>query len=63
MMDDIIDLELEKIDGILDKINRDPEDAETKRTERILWDNIREKTTGTPRQVLVLLPKAICWQH
>ncbi len=44
IMDDIIDLEMEKIDGILAKINSDPEDVETKRTERILWEKIREKT-------------------
>jgi ribonucleoside-diphosphate reductase alpha chain len=44
IMDDIIDLEMEKIEGILAKINADPEDAETKRTERILWEKIREKT-------------------
>jgi ribonucleoside-diphosphate reductase alpha chain len=43
MMDDIIDLELEKIDAILEKINKDPEDAEIKRVERKLWDNIRLK--------------------
>lgn len=44
IMDDIIDLEMEKIDGILDKIKADPEDEETKRTERLLWEKIREKT-------------------
>ncbi len=44
IMDDIIDLEMEKIDGILAKINADPEDEETKRTERKLWEKIREKT-------------------
>jgi len=43
IMDDIIDLELEKIDGILDKINSDPEKAEIKRTEKNLWENIKEK--------------------
>ena len=43
MMDDIIDLELEKIDGILDKIERDPEDVEVKRAEKKLWEKIREK--------------------
>jgi ribonucleoside-diphosphate reductase alpha chain len=43
MMDDIIDLELEKIDAIIDKINRDPEDPELKRVERKLWENIRVK--------------------
>ena len=43
MMDDIIDLELEKIDAILAKINADPEDEEIKRTERNLWTEIRIK--------------------
>jgi ribonucleoside-diphosphate reductase alpha chain len=43
IMDDIIDLELEKIDAILDKINRDPEDSELKRVEKKLWENIRVK--------------------
>ncbi len=44
IMDDIIDLETEKIDRILAKIKSDPEDEETKRTERNLWEKIREKT-------------------
>ncbi len=44
IMDDIIDLETEKIDAILAKIVSDPEDEETKRTERLLWEKIREKT-------------------
>ncbi len=43
MMDDIIDLELEKIDAILEKIAQDPEDEEIKRTEQSLWLNIRKK--------------------
>ncbi len=43
MMDDIIDLELEKIDAILAKVNADPEDMEIKRVERKLWENIRIK--------------------
>lgn len=43
IMDDIIDLELEKIDAILDKINKDPEDPELKRVEKKLWENIRIK--------------------
>ncbi len=43
MMDDIIDLELEKIDAILQKIDQDPEDAEVKRVERNLWLNIQTK--------------------
>jgi ribonucleoside-diphosphate reductase alpha chain len=43
MMDDIIDLELEKIDVILGKIDADPESDEVKSTERNLWVNIRNK--------------------
>ena len=43
IMDDIIDLELEKIDHILQKIADDPEDIEIKRIERRLWENIRIK--------------------
>ncbi len=43
IMDDIIDLELEKIDAIIEKIELDPEEAEVKRVERNLWNNIRTK--------------------
>jgi ribonucleoside-diphosphate reductase alpha chain len=43
IMDDIIDLELEKIDAILAKIENDPESEEVKRTEKMLWVNIRKK--------------------
>ena len=43
IMDDIIDLELEKIDGILEKIINDPESEEIKATEVNLWKNIRKK--------------------
>ena len=41
IMDDIIDLELEKIDGILTKIENDPESEEIKLIELNLWRNIR----------------------
>lgn len=44
IMDDIIDLEMEKIDQIIAKINSDPEDEEIKHTERQLWEKIRSKT-------------------
>ncbi|MEA1885829.1 MAG: adenosylcobalamin-dependent ribonucleoside-diphosphate reductase [Bacteroidota bacterium] len=44
IMDDIIDLELEKIEMILDKINKDPESEEIKAVERKLWENIHHKT-------------------
>ena len=44
IMDDIIDLEMEKIDLILAKIDSDPERPEVKATERNLWTKIKEKT-------------------
>lgn len=44
IMDDIIDLEMEKIDTILAKVDSDPESAEVKQTERHLWEKIRAKT-------------------
>jgi ribonucleoside-diphosphate reductase alpha chain len=43
LMDDIIDLELEQIDKILEKINNDPEAHVVRRTETELWEKIREK--------------------
>lgn len=43
IMDDIIDLELEKIDAILEKIESDPESEEIKGTEITLWKNIQKK--------------------
>ena len=43
-MDDIIDLEMEKIELILDKIKADPETEEVKAAELKLWDKIRTKT-------------------
>ncbi len=43
LMDDLIDLELEKIDKILEKIEADPEDEEIKRVEKNLWLNIKLK--------------------
>ena len=44
MMDDIIDLEMEKIDKILEKVKSDPETSEVKTTETNLWNKIRSKT-------------------
>ncbi len=44
IMDDIIDLEMEKIDTILKKIDDDPEPEEVKSAERHLWEKIRNKT-------------------
>ena len=45
IMDDIIDLEIEKIDMIQAKIASDPEDDETKFTEKRLWEKIMRKST------------------
>lgn len=45
IMDDIIDLEMEKIDGILAKIKSDPENETVKLTEFQLWEKIKEKTS------------------
>lgn len=44
IMDDIIDLELEKIGLILEKIDSDPENEEVKSTERHLWEKIYRKS-------------------
>ena len=44
IMDDIIDLEIEKIEKILEKIQSDPEDNIVKRTEYELWEKIMHKT-------------------
>ena len=44
IMDDIIDLEMEKIDLILNKIDSDPETLEVKGPERHLWEKIKAKT-------------------
>ena len=44
IMDDIIDLEMEKIDMILAKVDSDPEPDYIKQTERELWNKIKEKT-------------------
>ena len=44
IMDDIIDLEMEKIDLILAKVDSDPEPDYIKQTERDLWNKIKEKT-------------------
>lgn len=45
IMDDIIDLEMEKIDKILEKIQSDPENDDIKNTEFQLWEKIKAKTS------------------
>ena len=44
IMDDIIDLELEKIERIMEKIDQDPEGEEVKHAERNLWNKIYKKS-------------------
>jgi len=43
IMDDIVDLEMEKIDAIIKKIEDDPEGLDVKRTELTLWKKIKQK--------------------
>jgi len=45
IMDDIIDLEMEKIESIIKKIDSDPEDDAIKQTEYQLWEKIKIKTS------------------
>ena len=44
IMDDIIDLELEKIEKIIAKIDSDPESEEVKEAEKHLWEKIYKKS-------------------
>ena len=45
LMDDLIDLEIEKVDAILKKIESDPESENIKQVEKELWTKIRKKAT------------------
>ena len=45
IMDDIVDLELEKIDLIMEKIEQDPQSDEVKGSERHLWEKIKRKSS------------------
>ena len=45
LMDDIVDLELEKIDQILEKIQKDPQNEEVKGAEKHLWEKIKRKSS------------------
>ena len=49
IMDDIIDLELEKIERIIEKIDSDPQTHEVKNTERHLWEKIYKKSAQGSR--------------
>lgn len=49
IMDDIIDLEIEKVDMIIEKIGADPETDDIRRVERQLWEKIRNKALAGRR--------------
>ncbi len=40
MMDDIIDMEIEKVERILDKLKNDPESPDIKGVEQVLWEKV-----------------------
>lgn len=58
LMDDTVDLEIEKIDKILDKIEKDPEPEEIKLTEFKLWLKIRQKAIEGRRTGLGITAEA-----
>lgn len=45
IMDDIVDLELEKIDAIMEKVKADPQTDEVKHAEYHLWEKIKNKSS------------------
>ena len=49
LMDDLIDLEMEKIEAIIAKIEHDPEDMDVKEVELRLWKKIADKSLGARR--------------
>jgi ribonucleoside-diphosphate reductase alpha chain len=49
LMDDLIDLEIEAVDKIIDKIKNDPEPEDVKRSELDLWNKIRSAALGGRR--------------
>ena len=49
LMDDLVDLEVECVDRILEKIEKDPQPDHVKRIERDLWNKIREAGTNGRR--------------
>ena len=55
IMDNIIDLEIEKLKAIISKIMKDPESIETKSTELTLWENVLEATINGRRAGISLI--------
>lgn len=58
LMDDVIDLELEKIEDIINKIKADPEADDIKREELAIWIKIKEKCTNGRRTGLGIVGMA-----
>ena len=63
IMDDIIDLEAEKIDKILEKIDNDPESEEIKIRSVVYGKKFAKRPYKDVEPAWVLLPKAICLRH
>jgi len=49
LMDDLIDLEIEKVDRIIEKVESDPEDTSLKQNELDLWKRVRIKAVNGRR--------------
>lgn len=49
LMDDLVEMEIEAVNGIIAKIEKDPEDEEIKRNELSLWTEIRDKCAAGRR--------------
>ncbi len=49
LLDDLVDLEIESVDKIIDKIKKDPESDDVKKTEINLWQKIKKATSGGRR--------------
>lgn len=60
LIDDVVDLEEEKINLILNKIENDPEPKEVKTVERVLWEKIRNKLLAGRRTGLSAIGLADC---
>lgn len=60
LMDDLIDLEIEQVDKIIEKINSDPEDMETKIVELNLWQKIKKMNMSGRRTGLGITALGDC---
>jgi len=60
LSDDLIDLEIESIDRIIDKIDKDLEDPEVKRKEKLLWSKIRNVAKSSRRTGLGITALGDC---